>query len=214
MRFVSICARHPAVSAGQFVESYQQKRSSHFLNTIFKTQPSRFQIPGLIGSLKVQLRKFLHLTVQVCVICGVRQRIRACFRYSRSWPVVIASPHHDDPPRTDRQGKLLCSTGGDNIFFSVAGVCRCQLETLQPLSLNDLAIFWMHQGCLDSLRSLPPAILAEMSLSTGKSLPRDAGCQWAMGDSVQRKKVKLFTSLTSGNQTYGWLEIFLKWNFA
>lgn len=51
------------------------------------------------------------------MICGVRQRIRACFRYSRSWPVVIASPHHDDPPRTDRQGKLLCSTGGDNIFF-------------------------------------------------------------------------------------------------
>lgn len=31
------------------------------------------------------------------------------------------------------------------------------------------------ESCLDSLRSLPPAILAEMSLSTGKSLPRDAG---------------------------------------
>lgn len=29
-----------------------------------------------------------------------------------------------------------------------------------------------------------------------------------------KKKVKLFTSLTSGNQTYGWLENFLKWNFA
>lgn len=31
------------------------------------------------------------------------------------------------------------------------------------------------ESCLDSLRSLPPAILAEMSLSTRKSLPRDAG---------------------------------------
>lgn len=43
--------------------------------------------------------------------------------------------------------------------------------------LLDPGRFLLGWGCLDSLATLPPAMLAEMSMSTGKALPRDAGCE-------------------------------------
>ena len=75
-----------------------------------------------------------------------------------------------------------CSDCQCNSCISIHGYTRYWIRFVDSLwgfghDLLDPGRFLLGWGCLDSLATLPPAMLAEMSMSTGKALPRDAGCE-------------------------------------